>query len=140
MFKKIILITTILLSPFAIAGTASKSTTKQAQCTRDFEMCLYQSMQYRDLSVLRNLATPDFKKQIEIQKEQVEKLYQAVPTEDPLAVEVPLESPKSEGAPQKLYFYRYADFVVRLRVLYENDQPNAKISGVWVMRMYPNQQ
>ncbi|MDQ9010393.1 hypothetical protein RFI36_12190 [Acinetobacter gerneri] len=128
-------ISTVVYSQVAQADVLEQN------CLQLNAQCSYVALQKRDMAKLYQLSNAQFQEDLKKNKKVVQQMMDTVPTKDPLAVEVPLLSENGQSqnqeSSQKIFFYRYENFVIRFRVAYESNQANAKMRGFWVMKIDP---
>lgn len=124
-----------VLSAISTLGLANDAL--DANCLQLNDQCIYTALKNRDEKQLKKLLNDESVKMLSEKEGLIEAVMQQVPTQDPLSVEIPLDSATVEGQHphQRIYFYIYPDHAMRLRVIYDSLKPNAKVAGFWVAKI-----
>ncbi len=145
MFKKAI--STIFISIFSVMAFTQMTMAEdvlEKNCMLLTEKCPYVALQKRDMQKFYRFLNAQLREDFKKNPEVVKKLMKAIPHQDPLAVEVPVlldgKPYLNENRTQKIFFFRYPNFGIRFRVVYESNLPDAKISGFWIMKIDPKSQ
>lgn len=126
-----------LLLGSAISSLSFANDQLDANCLQLNDQCIYKALQKRDASQLKKLLSAESLKMLSEKEGLIDTLMQQVPTQDPLSVEMPLNTDskvQTKNNNERIYFYIYPEFAVRLRVIYASAQPNAKVIGFWIAK------
>ena len=121
----------------AISSLSFANDQLDANCLQLNDQCIYTALQKRDAAQVKKLLSAESLKMLSEQQGLIDTLMQQVPTQDPLSVEMPLNTDskaQTHHQNERIYFYIYTDYAVRLRVLYASAQPNAKVTGFWIAK------
>ena len=127
----------ILLVGSAISTFSFANDQLDANCLQLNDQCIYTALQKRDASQLKKLLSTESLKMLSEKAGLIETLMQQVPTQDPLFVEMPIHpdsKTSTKNKNERIYFYIYPEYAVRLRVIYTSTQPNAKVTGFWIAK------
>lgn len=127
-----------LLIGSAISTFSFANDTLDANCLQLNDQCIYKALKKRDQAQVKKLLSAESAKLLSEKPGLIDTLMQQVPTQDPISVEIPLNTENKQGAKstqsERIYFYIYPEFAIRLRVIYDSSKPNAKVSGFWIAK------
>lgn len=126
-----------LLVGSAISTFSFANDQLDANCLQLNDQCIYTALQKRDASRVKKLLNAESLKMLSEKEGLIDTLMQQVPTQDPLSVEMPFDTHSTALAKNKnerIYFYIYPKYAVRLRVIYASAQPDAKVTGFWIAK------
>lgn len=127
----------VLLVGSAISTLSFANDQLDANCLQLNDQCIYTALQKRDASQLKKLLSPESLKMLSEKAGLIDTLMQQVPTKDPLSVEMPINPDSktpTKNKNERIYFYIYPEYAVRLRVIYTSAQPNAEVTGFWIAK------
>lgn len=117
--KKMTCLCLLMVSLISTVSFASDSL--DANCLQLNDQCIYKALQKCDACQVEKLLSAESLKMLSEKEGLTDTLMQKVPTQDPLSVEMPLNTDskaQTKNKNERIYFYIYPEYAVRLRVIY----------------------